>query len=344
MRIVDPAFGVRLRELRQARQFSLRELGNFAYLSKSQISEYENGRRRPSAAMAAVLDQALEAGGMLAAMVTETADDPDATERISRAHDAPRLIDSGTVAALAGALAQQRHLDDSLPASMLLQTAEAHLTMVRTLARDARGPHTHALQLVAAESAQFAGWLNGQVRNDARAADLLTGAARDALTLGAPDLSSQCHNFHGYVERRRGNARGIARWFITAYETPGISDLHRIDAAVQAVHGLGILGDHQGAQRLLATADDLTTALDGRNDASSPVAYWLTPNWLRLPIGLAHLGLGNHASAAENLRTGLEALPDGWQNAEWSAEYRDALDQANNAAHEWPNTKTTAEP
>ncbi|MGL4745018.1 MAG: helix-turn-helix domain-containing protein, partial [Dermatophilaceae bacterium] len=243
---------------------SLRELGKAAYLSKSQISEYENGRKRPSADMAAVLDQCLGADGSLAAMVTETYGDPETVDRTVYSQGAVRTIDSRTVAALASTLAQQRRLDDSLPASMLLGTAESHLKMVQVLARESRGPHARELQLVAVESAQFSGWLNGQVRNDARAAHLLMGAARDALALGAPDLSSQCHNFHGYVERRRGNARGIARKFMAAYETPGITDLHRVDAAVQAVHGLGLLGDRQGAQRLLATADDLVTSLDGR--------------------------------------------------------------------------------
>jgi hypothetical protein len=76
----------------------------------------------------------------------------------------------------------------------------------------------------------------------------------------------------------------------------------------------------------------LTTALDGRDDTTSPVAYWLTPSWLRLPIGLAHLGLGNYAAATDNLRIGLKALPDGWENADWSAEYRVALNQAENTA------------
>lgn len=332
MRIVDPMFGVRLRELRQSRSLSLRELGRLAYLSKSQISEYETGRKRPSLDMADCLDHALDAGGSLAALVTETPVDEAAVQHIAQAQGSPRLINDEALIAIADTLAQQRRLDDSLPAHMLLQPAEAHLTMVQALAREARGPRARDLQLVAVESAQFTGWLNGQVRNDDRASKLLTGAARDALALDAPDLASQCHNFHGYVERRKGNARGIARWFMTAYETPGTSDLHRVDAAVQAVHGLGLLGDHQGAQRLLAAADDLTTELDGRADASSPVAYWLTPSWLRLPIGLAHLGLGNHASAAENLRAGLEALPDGWQNAEWSVEYRSALTQAEAAA------------
>ncbi|NGN92626.1 helix-turn-helix transcriptional regulator [Nocardioides sp. KC13] len=329
MRVVDPSFGVRLREVRTARGLSLRDLSALCYLSKSQISEYENGRRRPSFDIASTLDDALNANGELSALVTETR--VENVELISAAVAAPRQINAEQVDALASALALSRHLDDSLPASALLPSVEGQLATVQILARDARGPAAHEMQIVAAEFGQFAGWLNCQVRNDKRAESLLSTAARDAMTLNAPDLASQCHNFRGAVERRKGNARGIARWFMAAYETPGTSDLHRVDAAIQAVHGMGLLGDHKGASALLATADDLTTALDGKDDVSSPVAYWLTPSWLRLPLGLAYLGLGNYANAADNLRTGLEALPDGWQNAEWSVEYREALALAEGA-------------
>lgn len=330
MRFVDPSFGLRLRELREARGLSLRELGLAAYLSKSQISEYETGRRRPSAEMAGHLDRALDAAGELVAMVLET--HTDEADRIAHTLAVPRTLDAATVAALADVLAQQRHLDDSLPTPMLLPTVESHLIMVRNLARESRGPNAPALQLVATEWCQFTGWVNAQLRHDARAAELLSEAARDALALGDPNLASQSHNFHGYIERRKGNARGIVRWFMTAYETPGTSDLHRVDAAVQAVHGLGLLGEHKAARELLAKADDLTTSVAGRSVDRSPAAYWLTPSWLRLPIGLAYLGLGNYSMAAESLRVGLSQLPDGWQHAEWSAEYRAAFARASAAA------------
>lgn len=158
-------------------------------------------------------------------------------------------------------------------------------------------------------------WLNSQVRNDKRAESLLSTAARAALALGAPDLASQTHGFRGALERRKGNPRGIARWFMAAYDVPGIAGLHRADAAYKAAHGLGTYGDRDGAAALINSADELTTDLDGRADISSPVAYRLNPRWLRLPGGLAHLGLGNHQWAAESLRDGLGAMPSDWQDA-----------------------------
>lgn len=319
MRVVDPTFGVRLREIRLSRGLSLRQLGALAYVSKSQISEWETGRRRPSLDLAQTLDEALGANGELAALVIERPADDLVTAAVS----SPRTIDAEQVEALAGTLAFSRRLDDSLPAATLLPAVEGQLSTIQILARDVRGPAARDLHLVAAQYGQFAGWLHSQVRNDKRAASLLSTAARDAVSLDAPDLASQTHGFRGALERRRGNAMGIARWFKAAYETPGISELHKVDAAYKAVHGLGLLGDRRGAADLLNKADDLTTALPG--DASSPVAYWLNPSWLRLSGGLAHLGVGNHQRAAESLRAGLDAMPDGWQGAEWNAEYLGAL-------------------
>ncbi|GGR60939.1 transcriptional regulator with XRE-family HTH domain [Nocardioides luteus] len=319
MRLVDPTFGARLRELRQARELSLRELSALAYVSKSQISEWETGRRRPSLDLAEALDHALEANGELAALVIER----PADDLVCAAIAAPRQIDAGQVEALAGTLAFSRRLDDSLPAATLLPAVEGQLETMQILARDVRGPAARELRLVAAQYGQFAGWLNSQVRNDKRAEQLLSTAARDALELDAPDLASQTHGFRGALERRKASPRGIARWFMAAYETPGISNLHRVDAAYKATHGLGLLGDQRGAADLLNQADDLTTALP--DDATSPVAYWLNPSWLRLSGGLAHLGMGNHQRAAESLRAGLDAMPDGWQDAEWSSEYVEAL-------------------
>lgn len=326
-RIVDPRFGARLRQLRQDQGWSLRDLAAEAYLSKSQISEYENGRRRPSVDMAETLDRALGADGALAALVIETdpTDDPDRVERMAYAATAPARVDQLAVQHLGDMLQRQRHLDDFLPADLLLPAVESELALVLHLAREARGPHAAAVQLVAAEWMQFAGWMNSQTRRDARAAQLLSTAARDALDLGAPDVASQAHNFRGALERRRNNPRGIVRWFMAAYETPGISDLHRIDAAVQAVHGLGLLGEHDEARRLLAAAENLTDQVDARGEGTHPTAYWLNTDWLRLPIGLAHLGLGNHAVAADSLRYGLDQLPTDWQQATWATEYRDAL-------------------
>lgn len=316
MRVVDPSFGLRLRELRTSRGWSLRQLASQAFVSKSQISEWETGRRRPTLVLAETLDQALSAGGELAALVVERPTDELAAAAIA----SPRTIDAEQIAALAGTLAYGRQLDDSLPASVLLPAIEGQLATMRILAREVRGPAARDLHLIAIQYGQFAGWLNAQVRNDKRAESVLSTTARDALDLEHPDLACQTLSFRGALDWFRGNAKGMARWNIAAYEVAGASDLHRADAAFNAVHAIGAMGNRQEALRLLGEADDIATAVDG-TDAFSPVAYWLSPGWLRLSIGLAHLGLGNHHHAAESLRAGL----DGWQDAEWSAEYRDAL-------------------
>lgn len=327
MRVVDPTFAPRLREIRMSRGLSLRKLGSLAYVSAPLISQWENGKRRPTLDNVAILDRVLEANGELIALVHETSEDAEASDRIAHATEHPSRIDAGHIEALATGLAMFRRLDDSFPASSLLPAVEGQLATVEIIARDARGPHTRDVHLVAVEFGQFAGWLNSQVRNDARAERLLSTAARDALSLDHPDLACQTLSFRGALDRFRGNAKGITRWNIAAYNVPGVSDLHRVDAAFHAIQGLGMLGDEAGASQLLAEADDMATALDG-SDASSDVAYWLTPSWLRLPIGLAYLGLGNHGQAAENLSAGLESMPDGWQSADWSIEYREALAEA----------------
>jgi transcriptional regulator with XRE-family HTH domain len=335
-RYVDPRFAEQLRTLRRARGLSLKGLYRIAHVSVSALSEYETGRRRPSAEMAQTLDLALDAGGELAAMVVETprpgavAEADETSNRLAHAVNAPRTIDARAVDALASALAAHRRADDDADPMLLLPAVSAGLAQVRLLAAQARGPHAHALRVVAAEWAQFTGWLHAQARHDAEAVRLLTESADQAVQLGVPNLACQAWGFRGYLERRRGVPARITRAFQTAAEVPGISRLHRVDAMLNTVHGLGLMGEKGQALDLLGQADDLTTSADG--DEVDPAAYWLSPTWLRIPMGMAYLGLGRAGDAAENLREGLGALPGGWQRAEWAAEYRDALAQAEAAA------------
>lgn len=70
--IVDPRFPARLRELRTAAGMSLRDLEAAAHLSRSTISELENAKTKPEVDTAAALDKALQTGGELVQMITET--------------------------------------------------------------------------------------------------------------------------------------------------------------------------------------------------------------------------------------------------------------------------------
>lgn len=67
---VDPRFTETLRRLRAERQLSLRDLARVSHFSKSYIHDLETGRKQPTPDVAAHLEEALQADGQLAAMVT----------------------------------------------------------------------------------------------------------------------------------------------------------------------------------------------------------------------------------------------------------------------------------
>jgi transcriptional regulator with XRE-family HTH domain len=334
---VDPRFGTELRRLREARALSLRELSAASNVSKSLLSLYENGGRDPSPENAAHLDRLLDAGGRLASLTPDPTLGNEATpsaleqaERVAHAERAPRALDGDAVASLGGVLAAHRRLDDAIPAEVLWPIANAHHQSLVRLAREARGPHVPALQLVVAESLQFVGWLSAQLGRHEAADRMYAQSADRAEELGAGGLASQSRRFRGSLAWEQGQPTRMVQHYQHAAQTPGAGTLHRIDAELRHAHGLALLGDRAGALRALHAADDLTTAADGARP--DPFAYWLTSSWLRFPLGLAYLELGRAQDAADNLHVGLESLPDEQRETPWTAQYRSALETAQTRA------------
>ncbi|MGW4463319.1 helix-turn-helix domain-containing protein [Micromonospora sp. NPDC004704] len=326
--IVDPRFPARLLELRIARGLSLRDLAKRVYFSKSYLHDLEIGRGRPTPETARRLDDALEAGGALAALVVDApaVTTPDDQKRIEYVIDRPSRLDAATVHLLADSLAAQRRLDDAMPAPMMLPWAVPQWRTVLDFTVQARGLHASEMHAVAAEWTQFVGWLHAEARNDAEATRVLVEAAEQADQIDNGPLAAQAENFRGYLERQRGNPRGIVRHFLAAYNTPGATALQRVGDAVQAAHGYALLGDRVAAGRLLGEASDLTETASAEEPLGA--AYWLTPTFSRMGIGLAYLALGKTAAAVDNLRAGLDSLPDDQRDAEWTTEYRQALANA----------------
>lgn len=324
---VDPAFSATLRSLRNARDWTLRALGDRAFLSATQVWELEQGTKKPSLRSTAALDVALDAGGALIAMVRSgPATDPDTRDRILHAVRKPTRLDQCAVQALAGVLTAQRHLDDTLTARILLPGSVPQWQTVAELARDARGPAAEQLHAVAAEWTQYIGWLQAEARQDGAAVRTLNIAVEEAAALGNGPLTAQARNFLAYVQRQRHNPRGVATGFELAYRTPGATRLQRIGDAAQAAHGYALLGDPTTARRLLGEAQDLTLHADA--DEPPAAAYWLSVVFSRLNIGLAYLALRDYHEAERNLRAGLDGIPPEQQGAEWTAEYRRALADA----------------
>src|SRR5947207_9365159 len=74
----DSPFARRLGELRAERGVSLAKLGDLAHYSRGFISDLASGKKRPGPATAARLDEALGAGGQLAALAAAERETPRA--------------------------------------------------------------------------------------------------------------------------------------------------------------------------------------------------------------------------------------------------------------------------
>ncbi|WP_326623840.1 hypothetical protein OG863_07475 [Streptomyces decoyicus] len=253
----------------------------------------------------------------------------DEEDRIRHAIARPTRLDGKAVAALADVLAAQRRLDDAIGAVPMIGPTEAQVPVVRRMLKEARGPHRDALAVVVAEYVQFAGWLHASARNDAEAVIRLNDALELADEADSGTLAAQALNFKAYVARQQRRPRAYARWFEAAYRTPGAHPAQRMGDAAQAAHGYAEIGQRDEARRLL---DEATNLADAAADQPPGTAYWLTPTFQRFSLGLAHLGLKEYRDAADNFRAGLAGLPAEQQNADWAAEYREALETSEAAA------------
>jgi tetratricopeptide (TPR) repeat protein len=286
------------------------------------LSRVLAGKQKPSAKLASSLDSLLGTDGALAATVLGD----DDSERVQRSAENPSRLDAGAVDALAGVLAAYRRLDDTAAPKVIIPATMTQMQEVTRLLRGARGPHRDRLAEVVSEWVQFAGWMLAQVRKDAEAARLLNDALEIADEIGNGTLAAQALNFKGYIARQQGRPQGIARWFAAAANTPGAHPAQRLGDMLQSAAGLAELGARDDALRMVESAERLSDAA-----AAVPppdTAYWLTPEFNRLNMGLANLGLGRYADAADHITAGLQGLPDELKDAPWTKEHRDALKRA----------------
>jgi transcriptional regulator with XRE-family HTH domain len=331
--VVD-GFGTGLRQWREAAGWSQLELARRVPISQASLSRYEHDQQAVDLATAERLDDLLNTGGALKATLTTDAMalvlTPDDRARIAHSAARPSRVDAVTVAKLGDVLAAQRRLDDTAGPRVILPAVTEQMTMVTTMLRDARGPHRDVLAEVASEYVQFAGWLRAEIRHDEEAVRLLTLAVDLADDLDSGPLAAQAVNFKGWLARQQGRPRAVARWFLTAYHTPGAHVAQRIGDAAQAAQGYADLGERDEALRLLGGAEDL---LDAAGDDVPPgTAYWLSPTFHHLNIGIARLALREYRAAADHIAAGLSGLPADQVDASWTAEYRDALKAACAAA------------
>ncbi|HWU08227.1 MAG TPA: helix-turn-helix domain-containing protein [Streptomyces sp.] len=306
--------------------YSMKAAARATNYDPSYLSRVLNGKQRPSENLASALDSLVGAGGALAATVLNN----DETARVARSAANPSRLDAGTVDALARVLAAYRRLDDTAQPSSIIPATMMQMREVVRMLKEAQGPQKDRLSDVASEWVQFTGWLFAQTSEYSEGVRLLNDAVELADDTGNGTLVAQALNFKGYVARQQGRPQGVARWFGAAANTPGAHPAQRIGDYLQAAAGLAELQEQGAALRMV---DDAEKLMDAAATIPPPeTAYWLTPAFNRLNMGLCTLALGRYSEAADHLRTGLAGLPDELRDAPWSWEHKDALRRAIEAA------------
>ncbi|RZU48485.1 helix-turn-helix protein [Krasilnikovia cinnamomea] len=187
------SFGLRLRQFRQRRGLSVRQLAALSRYGKSYVHDLETGRRVPNPAVARRLDEALDAGGglvHLAAPHTEPAlvhaltlpvaaspaDQPMTDEHVQQLHETVKhLVALDTL-----------HGSESLYATAVRAFRNAHRRLATAGAEQAARSD---LQVVIAEVGEVAAWL----AYDSEHQDISRQIANEAMLIArmAGDSSMQ---------------------------------------------------------------------------------------------------------------------------------------------------------
>ena len=325
-------FGEKLRALMAERGRSLRGLAKEIHYDPGYLSKVANDRKRPPPGMAERLDTALGAGGELVALVPPTgvwsapagtADDftPDDEERLIEAARRPSRVDTSIVEALAMVLDGQRRAEDAIGSMAMLDPVRAQLAVVENLLVEARGAARSGLVDVAAQWAQFAGWLNANTGDAAGADRHYDRALQWASEAGRPDMVATALNMKGHVAWLRREVGPMVGLSQAAQRDRHVSDGVLALAVQQEARGHALAGDGAQADRKLDEALTLTVRAAERQEDQPPWIYFFSTDYLTLQRGLAYRYLGRYRAAAEWLMSGLDALPPESRSTEWTAWY-----------------------
>lgn len=318
MHAVD--FAERMHALMAERGLGTRALARAVPCDSALISRLAHGRQWPSQQMAQRIDDVLEADGQLATVARSDGLAADAGERLAAAALVPRRADEQEAQSLSVILEGTRHLEDRVGSAAVVPVTAAQASLAVALASEARGAARPALCSVAAQWAQFRGWLAASTKHPGHAAR----AFGDALTLAAEvndtDMTATVLSMRGYLAWQAGKP-GAVIGLSAAAQARGASPGVRALAAQQEARGHAMTGDAGMTDRKLDEAAGLVAEAADNPDSEPPWVYFHDENYLVMQRGRAYLYLQRHAAAARLLTAGLEAVRADVRESEWAASY-----------------------
>jgi transcriptional regulator with XRE-family HTH domain len=302
------SFAEALRALMHERDISGRALASLVPCDKGHLSRMTRGLRRPSKGLAARLDELLEAGGGLAALVPPARPPraasrpdrravlargavsllglPDALDRLAWAERNPPRLDAAAVAALADVLAGQRRADDMLGSAVIMLPALAQLATIESLVRRAGGAARRPLLDVAQQQAQFTAWLCRNTADPAGAATRHGQTLEWAAELGDRTMIAQALTDKAEMAAYQGEAGVAVGLAQAAQRDPRAAAGQRAMAAMFEARGHAMTGDRAAAERTLNEGRRLAAAFADRPADKRPWSYWMAPAYFRNHAGI----------------------------------------------------------
>ncbi|MGI9063151.1 MAG: helix-turn-helix domain-containing protein [Pseudonocardiaceae bacterium] len=337
---MQPLFGIRLRESRSVAEMSLGELAKRIHYSKGYLSKIENGTKPPSAILARLCDDVLDASGALVALVPASAavaaendiDDIDGEVWIMSLDDTGGLrfqpvdrrhvlitgasalagfavtrggssptVDERIVPEFRAAFDQVRRLGVLTSPALVLPLVATHLNALRTYAVAAEGRYRSELLLLASRFAEYAGWM-GQEAGDERAALWWTETAvRLAAAGGDNGMARYALVRQAEIALYRHDATTTIELARRAQNGPAVPPRILGSAARCEAQGHALNGDHGACLRSLDRAATLLDAASGEPDSGPVLGSANTPDPVSLATGWSLYDLGQPAKAADVL-------------------------------------------
>ncbi|RKN15452.1 XRE family transcriptional regulator [Micromonospora musae] len=316
--IVDPRFATELRRLREARGLSLRQLAAAVNHGKSLVHQLEAGKTKPTVDVATRLDEALEASGALAALVVDA---PVGGDRLAYVTAHPRRVDRAAIEALADLLAGYRRLEDAIGSGPIMGPVGTHLDTVTGLLTDAPPGVRPRVVDVAAQWAQFAGWLS-IARGAERAATMWNARALQwATEAGNTNLVATVLSFQGHQAELRNDLPAMIDLSRESRRDTSVNSALRAYCAGQEARGFAMSGAAiADVVACLSEASDLSA--QATEEPLSPWGYWYTPSFFAVQQGTVWRYLGASDSRAneraiELLTVGVAGVSEEASGAEW---------------------------
>jgi transcriptional regulator with XRE-family HTH domain len=339
-------FSSELRRRRLGAGLSLGDMAKLANYSKGYLSKIENGHKPPGVDVARRLDAVLGADGQLSRLAlrrhrrsgeTDGADEGEVWIMILGSDGISQLLPVSRRQALALGLSsalgiglvprsggdaddgralvgfrqifdETRQLARVTSPRIVLPSIVAQTQAVRGLAAGRDGALRRDLLLLAARSAELAGWMAQESGNDRAARRWTTIAVDISSAAGDRELAGYALLRQADLTLHRDEAEETIALARRAQEELGSNSRLVGLAAQREAQGHALLGDHDACRRALDRAESML-GLPGTPTGDRGLGSSSVPNLGELVTGWCLVDLGRPAEAAEVLDRAVASIP-----------------------------------